>query len=90
MKNFFNSIFGFFSNSSWWVKVTTVQPNCIYYFGPFDSEQEALQARPGYIEDLEGEGAERISTSLQKSAEPNELTIELGSVAPASVMVSVG
>ena len=88
MKNFFNSIFGFFSNS-WWVKITTAEPNCIYYFGPFSSEAEALQARPGYIEDLEEEGAERIHTSLQKSAEPEELTIDLGAATNAPVMVSV-
>lgn len=85
MKNFFSNLFSFFSNS-WWIKITTAEPNCIYYFGPFDSEKEALQARLGYIEDLEQEGAQRISTTLQQSSEPEELTIELGATAPASMM----
>lgn len=88
MKNFFSNLFSFFSHD-WWVKITTSEPNCIYYFGPFSSEDEALQARPGYIEDLEGEGAERISTSLQQSSEPENLTIEMGSTATASMMASV-
>jgi len=88
MKNFFSNLFSFFS-ASWWVKITTAEPNCVYYFGPFDSEREALQAKPGYIEDLEQEGAQRIRTSLQQSAEPEKLTIELGATAPASMMASV-
>ena len=76
MKNFFSNLFGFLS-TPWWVKITTAEPNCIYYFGPFDSELEAVEAKPGFIEDLQQEGAENIETSLQRSAEPEELTIEL-------------
>jgi len=63
MKKFFSNLFNFFS-TNWWVKVTTAEPSCIYYFGPFSNEQEALQASPGYIEDLEQEGAQRIQTSF--------------------------
>ncbi|MFK8182658.1 MAG: DUF1816 domain-containing protein [Phormidesmis sp.] len=88
MKNFFSNLFSFFS-SNWWVKITTAEPNCVYYFGPFDSEKEAIQARPGYIEDLENEGAQRIRTSLQQSAEPEELTLEIGAATPTSMMASV-
>ena len=88
MKNFFSSLFSFFS-ANWWVKITTAEPNCIYYFGPFDSEKEATEAKPGFIEDLEQEGAQRIRTSLQQSAEPAELTLELGTATPASMMASV-
>ncbi|MEM6449321.1 MAG: DUF1816 domain-containing protein [Cyanobacteria bacterium P01_D01_bin.105] len=88
MKNFFSNLFNFFS-SDWWVKITTAEPNCIYYFGPFDSEQEAMQAKPGYIEDLEQEGAQSIKTSLQQTAEPEQLTLELSSTAQASMMAPV-
>jgi hypothetical protein len=87
MKNFFSSLFSFFS-ADWWIKITTVEPNCIYYFGPFDSELEAEQAKSGYVEDLELEGAQHIKVSLQQSAEPKELTIESETSRPSSVMVS--
>ena len=88
MKNFFSSLFGLFS-TPWWVKITTADPHCIYYFGPFDSEEEAEQAKPGYIEDLQAEGAQRIQTSLQHIAEPEELTIEMETPLPSSVMMPV-
>ncbi|MEL6881578.1 MAG: DUF1816 domain-containing protein, partial [Cyanobacteria bacterium J06607_10] len=76
MKNFFSGLFGFFSNP-WWVKITTAEPNCIYYFGPFDDESEALQAKPGFVEDLQMEGASQIQTVLQNISQPKELTIEI-------------
>lgn len=78
MKNFFSGLFGFLS-TPWWIKVTTAEPNCIYYFGPYDSQSEAIDAKSGFIEDLEQEGAVRIETSLQRSPEPDELTIEMPS-----------
>lgn len=90
MKNLLSSLFSFFSNP-WWVKITTAQPRCIYYFGPFDSEVEAMQAKPGYITDLQQEGAQDIQYSLQQSEEPQELTIELddlGAPQSPSVMLS--
>ena len=75
MKNFFSSLFGF-AATPWWIKITTAEPNCIYYFGPFDSEAEALQHQPGFIEDLEGENAHQIEASLQRSEAPEKLTVE--------------
>lgn len=87
MKNFFSSFFGF-TSVPWWVKITTADPNCIYYFGPFDGEKDASQARPGYIEDLQKEGAQQIETCLQNIAEPKELTIELETQRPPSVMMT--
>ena len=78
MKNFFSGLFGFLSND-WWVKITTAEPNCIYFFGPFKKESEAIEAKPGYIEDLEQEGAAQIQTSLQNIPEPAVLTQELDS-----------
>ncbi|MEL6551897.1 MAG: DUF1816 domain-containing protein [Cyanobacteria bacterium J06621_11] len=89
MKNFLSGLFNFFS-SQWWVKITTSEPNCVYYFGPFDNESEAIQAKPGYVEDLEQEGALQIQTSLQNSSEPKELTIEFDSALRPTEMVSVG
>ena len=58
----------------WWVEVVTDLPRCTYYFGPFDSDKEASSNTPGYIEDLESEGARRVSIRT-KQCQPSELTI---------------
>lgn len=67
---------GFLQSSrwSWWVEVTTAQPRCTYYFGPFERSKEASTASPGYIEDLEGEGAQGIQVSIKRCS-PEVLTI---------------
>lgn len=59
---------------AWWVEITTTQPRCIYYFGPFTSAGEAHKAKPGYIEDLEQEGAEDIQATV-KRCKPKDLTV---------------
>jgi Domain of unknown function (DUF1816) len=60
--------------SDWWVEVTTQQPKCTYYFGPFPTAGDAEQARPGYIEDLQQEGAQEIISEV-KRCKPKHLTI---------------
>jgi hypothetical protein len=60
---------------AWWVKIQTDRPCCIYYFGPFDSAIEAQTNRGGYIEDLEGELAQGISTTIELY-HPQLLTID--------------
>jgi Domain of unknown function (DUF1816)/CpcD/allophycocyanin linker domain len=59
----------------WWVEITTNQPKCLYYFGPFDSFAEALSHQSGYIEDLRSESAAGISTQI-KQCQPKVLTQE--------------
>lgn len=61
----------------WWVKIVTVKPECIYYFGPFDSQLEARESQSGYIEDLTEEKAAGISIEI-KQARPKLLTISDG------------
>jgi hypothetical protein len=61
-------------NSNYWAEITTTTPNCIYYFGPFETFSEAQAAYPGYVEDLESEGARGIKV-LVKRCRPNVLTI---------------
>jgi hypothetical protein len=61
------------SPENWWVEVTTSQPACLYYFGPFASLKEAVEMRPGYIDDLVAEGAENIISAI-KQCWPKELT----------------
>ncbi len=87
MKNLFSSILSFFS-TAWWIKITTAEPNCIYYFGPFDNESKAAQAKFGFIEDLESEGAQQIQSSLQQSREPEQLTIEMESTVQPATMIT--
>lgn len=58
----------------WWVEIVTDLPRCTYYFGPFDSDTEASSNTPGYIEDLESEGAQRLSIRI-KQCQPSDLTL---------------
>ncbi|MEM8640581.1 MAG: DUF1816 domain-containing protein [Cyanobacteria bacterium P01_G01_bin.54] len=60
---------------AYWVEVKTSVPAYTYYFGPFLTEQEALAARPGYVEDLTEEGAEGIETQIRQMR-PTALTID--------------
>lgn len=62
-------------NFPWWVKIYTAKPRCLYYFGPFDSMAEAKENQAGYIEDLEKEGAEGMTVSIEQ-CKPQELTQE--------------
>jgi hypothetical protein len=60
--------------SDYWVEVITESPHCIYYFGPFQRFIEAKAACPGYIDDLQTEGALGIKVII-KRCRPDELTI---------------
>ncbi len=57
-----------------WLEVTTDNPHCIYYFGPFLTKTEAEFEQEGYVEDLKAEGAVGISVTI-KRFKPKELTI---------------
>ena len=59
---------------AYWIEITTETPICTYYFGPFLSKQEAILAQTGYVEDLKGEEAQGIKTSV-KRCKPKQLTI---------------
>ncbi|WOD38593.1 DUF1816 domain-containing protein [Nodosilinea sp. E11] len=71
--SFLSNLLG--QSKAWWVEIKTNQPACTYYFGPFDSEAEAVMAKGGYIEDLEQEGAQNIQTVVQRCNRPDQLTI---------------
>lgn len=60
--------------SSWWIRVTTYSPGCVYYFGPFDSWTEAESKQVDYIEDIKREGAAAIISQI-KQFQPKQLTI---------------
>jgi hypothetical protein len=61
-------------SGDWWVEISTHQPKCVYYFGPFTTAKDAEQSQSGYIEDLQQEGAEGIAVSV-KRCNPKELTV---------------
>jgi hypothetical protein len=63
-----------FKGRQWWLRVETLRPHCIYYFGPFVSQQEALDLHRHYLEDLEMEGAEGISFLIEQGS-PAQLTV---------------
>lgn len=73
MKEFFTDSLGLLG-LAFWVEIVTENPNCTYYFGPFLAEKEAQNAKGGYIEDLEGEGAQGIVVNV-KRCKPTNLTI---------------
>lgn len=73
MKESLTNLIDFFG-LAWWVEITTSVPQCTYYFGPFLTQEEAEASKDGYIEDLEGEGAEGIGVEV-KRCKPKELTV---------------
>lgn len=62
--------FGF----AWWVEITTDNPRCVYYFGPFSSAKDAKAHQGGYVEDLDQEGAQNIVVNV-KRYKPKNLTV---------------
>jgi Domain of unknown function (DUF1816) len=59
----------------WWTKIYTINPFCIYYFGPFEEENNAQNSNFGYVEDLENEGTKVVFVKL-KYLIPEKLTVE--------------
>lgn len=59
---------------AWWVEITTDDPRCVYYFGPFPSQKVAQAYQGGYVEDLQQEGALNIVVKV-KRCKPTNLTI---------------
>lgn len=58
----------------WWLQVDARNPICIYFFGPFNSQEEAERSRDGFLADLRQEGA-YILYSEAKFCHPRQLTI---------------
>ena len=58
----------------WWVEIHTNNPQCTYYFGPFEKAEEARASQDGYLEDLKQEQAQIITVEI-KQCQPKELTI---------------
>lgn len=59
----------------WWTKIYTINPFCIYYFGPFDQIEEAQNSRFGYVQDLEDEDSKIVYIKYLR-LNPQNLTVE--------------
>ncbi|WP_413162484.1 DUF1816 domain-containing protein [Capilliphycus salinus ALCB114379] len=73
MKELLINLLNFFG-LAFWVEIITKDPNCTYYFGPFLTAQDAHDAKVGYVEDIETEGAHSYSVSV-KRCKPSRLTV---------------
>jgi hypothetical protein len=62
------------SSMKWWIEIFTAQPFCLYYFGDFQTFQQARILKQGFKQDLLDEGATIISLSIKYCA-PQQLTI---------------
>ncbi len=71
-----------FLGRAWWIEILTIQPKCLYYFGPFANGAEANMAVHGYVEDLEEESAQGIQIQI-KRCKPDQLTIDFDFIKPA-------
>ncbi|MEO6860833.1 MAG: DUF1816 domain-containing protein [Microcoleus sp.] len=58
----------------WWVEVDTDLPKCTYYFGPYESKDEASNNTNGYIKYLEKKGTKNISINIKEGRQPSQLT----------------
>jgi len=63
----------------WWIEICTNHPFYLYYFGPFDSREEATLKSHGFIHDLREEKAEILSLQIELTR-PDQLTICLSEV----------
>jgi hypothetical protein len=69
-----NSILKIKQGKPYWIEISTKEPFCIYYFGPFENSAEAKEMQHGYIQDLIEEKAAGISVTIKRCL-PTRLTI---------------
>jgi len=72
-EDFFTSLLKKLGMASW-LEIITDNPQCIYYFGPFLSMEDAELAQAGYLADLEEEKAQIVSVEI-KRCQPENLTV---------------
>jgi Domain of unknown function (DUF1816) len=63
------------SDLCWWLEVRTINPICIYFFGPFENQSEAESSQEGFVQDLEAEKAWVLYSNV-KLHNPSQLTID--------------
>ncbi len=60
---------------AYWIEIRTDRPVCTYYFGPYSRQSSATAALRGFTDDLRQEGAEIISSRIERRREPEQLTV---------------
>jgi hypothetical protein len=70
-----------FDARHWWVEIFTAQPFCLYYFGAFQTFQEARILNQGFKQDLLDEGASVVCLNI-KYCSPNQVTIPFPELSP--------
>ena len=74
----------------WWVEIFTAHPPCLYYFGTFETAQEAEQSQAGFVQDLFHEGASGISHRVNFQQQPSLLTISCEELSTQKSGFSIG
>ncbi len=71
MENLINQVFSLL-NQSWWLEIMAASPSCGYFFGPFESESEALEEQLRYVNDIERQGREVLLVSVVRRPAPEK------------------
>ncbi|NJO79742.1 MAG: DUF1816 domain-containing protein [Cyanobacteria bacterium RM1_2_2] len=61
-------------SKAWWIEISTIEPPCRYYFGPFKNPVDAIFNCLGYVTDLANEKAKGITVTF-KHCNPKRLTV---------------
>ncbi|MBX2865010.1 MAG: DUF1816 domain-containing protein [Leptolyngbyaceae cyanobacterium MAG.088] len=80
MENLINQVFGLL-NKSWWLEIMTASPSCGYFFGPFDSESEALEQQLRHVKDIEYQGHEVLLVSVVRRQAPEKRMVHYSEAA---------
>ncbi|WP_055074061.1 DUF1816 domain-containing protein [Pseudanabaena sp. 'Roaring Creek'] len=70
-----------FNCPQWWIKLFTAKPFYLYYFGAFQTFQEARILKQGFKQDLLDEGASIVCLTI-KYCSPNQVTIPCSELTP--------
>ncbi len=62
------------NNKAWWIEIITIEPPCLYYFGPFKDLIGAIFNCFGYVIDLSEERTKGITVTF-KRCNPKILTV---------------
>ncbi|MEM9809568.1 MAG: DUF1816 domain-containing protein [Cyanobacteria bacterium P01_D01_bin.56] len=80
MKRFVDQMFGVL-NKSWWLEILAASPSRGYYFGPFESENDAIQEQMRHVKDIERKGSEVLLVSVVRRQAPTKRMVEYSNVA---------
>ena len=62
-------------NKSWWLEILATSPSCGYYFGPFDSESDAIKEQLRHVKAIERKGCEVLLVSVVRRQAPEKRMI---------------